>query len=109
MSLVGEDGDGSLCGCEAEIEGDFRKRECYVFEPGLGALSGLSISETVVRVGGTGRIYIPLQTVFLVLCPAHLGVSATVKGPAKNPLCSNIHTLQSNLYRRHHLGFSSIA
>ena len=65
MSLVGEDGDGSLCGCEAEIEGDFRKGECYVFEPGLGALSGLSIPETVVRVGGTGRIYIPLQTVFL--------------------------------------------
>ena len=83
-----------------------------MFEPGLGALSGLSIPETVVRVGGTGRIYIPLQTVFLVLCPAHLGVSATVKGPAKNPSCSNIHTLaqlQSNLYRRHHLGFSSIA
>ena len=63
--LVGEYGDGSLCGCEAEIEGDFRKGECYVFEPGLGALSGLSIPETVVRVGGTGRIYIPLQTVFL--------------------------------------------
>ena len=46
---------------KAEIEGDFRKGECYVFEPGLGALSGLSIPETVVTVGGTGRIFVPLQ------------------------------------------------
>ena len=46
---------------KAEIEGDVRKGECYMFEPDLGALSGLSIPETVVTVGGTGRIFVPLK------------------------------------------------
>lgn len=59
---------------KAEIEGGFRKGECYVFEPGLGALSGLSIPETVVTAGETGRIFVPLQNLSTTRVKVQRGV-----------------------------------
>ena len=35
----------------------------------------------------------PLHSLFFVLCPDYLAVSAAVNGPAKNPPCSNNRTL----------------
>ena len=50
-----------------EIEGDLKKGQCYVLEPGLEVLSGLSIPETVVTVGGTGRIFVLFVTQHLTI------------------------------------------